>query len=92
MQPGYSTGAITIRLAASDDAEGIAKAFLQTADHHVTLDPERYSVPEFETIAARYREGGNIRPARVEPLSPSLRSAVVRSQDLWMHDLNSRRI
>ena len=51
------SAAITIRLAVSADAEGIAKTFLESAEHHARLDPQRYSVPEFDMIAARYREG-----------------------------------
>src|SRR5262245_26234271 len=39
------------------DAEGIARTFLESAEHHAELDPERYSIPVAETIAARYRKG-----------------------------------
>ena len=49
--------AITIRPALSTDADGIARTFLESAEHHAGLDPERYMVPAFETISARYREG-----------------------------------
>jgi ribosomal protein S18 acetylase RimI-like enzyme len=49
--------AITIRSAVSGDADGIARKFLESAEYHASLDPERYSAPAVETISARYREG-----------------------------------
>lgn len=49
--------AITIRLAVSEDADGIARTFLQSAEYHARLDPERYLTPAVEAISARYREG-----------------------------------
>lgn len=48
---------IVIRPAVSADADGIARTYLESAVHHASLDPERYSVPAIETIAVRYREG-----------------------------------
>jgi ribosomal protein S18 acetylase RimI-like enzyme len=48
---------ITIRPALTGDAEGIARTYLESAEYHASIDPERYSVPGFETILARYREG-----------------------------------
>jgi ribosomal protein S18 acetylase RimI-like enzyme len=48
--------AITIRPAVSEDANGIARTFLESAEYHALLDPERYSTPAVETISARYRE------------------------------------
>lgn len=51
------SAAITIRPAVSADADGIARTFLESADYHAQLDPERYSAPAVETISARYREG-----------------------------------
>ena len=56
---------VTIRPASPEDAHGIAHAFLQSAEHHATLDPWRYFVPNAETIAARYREGRQHPPAPV---------------------------
>jgi len=47
----------TIRPAVPGDADGIARTFLESAAHHAGLDPERYSVPALDLIAARYREG-----------------------------------
>ena len=51
-----SAVAITIRPAVSKDADGIARTFLQSAEYHATLDPERYAAPAFETISARYQQ------------------------------------
>jgi len=48
---------IAIGPAVSADAGGIARAFLESAEFHASLDPERYSVPTVEAISARYREG-----------------------------------
>jgi len=49
--------AIEIRPAVPEDADGIARTFLESAEYHAELDPERYSTPAVETISARYREG-----------------------------------
>ncbi|HEY6991566.1 MAG TPA: GNAT family N-acetyltransferase [Bryobacteraceae bacterium] len=49
--------AITIRPAVSEDADGIARTFLESAEYHACLDRERYWTPAIETISARYREG-----------------------------------
>jgi ribosomal protein S18 acetylase RimI-like enzyme len=51
------TATISIRPAAPADADGIAQAFVESAEYHVHLDYERYAVPAVETISARYREG-----------------------------------
>jgi ribosomal protein S18 acetylase RimI-like enzyme len=48
---------ITIRPARSEDAEGIARTFVESAEYHARVDPERYFAPAFETILGRYREG-----------------------------------
>ena len=48
---------ITIRPAVSGDADGIARTFLESAEYHTALEPERYSVPALEAISARYRDG-----------------------------------
>lgn len=47
---------ITIRLALSGDAEGIARTYLESAEYHACIDPERYSSPAYETILARYQQ------------------------------------
>jgi ribosomal protein S18 acetylase RimI-like enzyme len=49
--------ATVIRQASALDAEGIARVFLESADYHARLDPERYAVPDADAIAARYRDG-----------------------------------
>ena len=49
--------AIEIRPAVPEDADGIARTFLESAEYHAELDPERYSTPAVETISARYRVG-----------------------------------
>jgi GNAT superfamily N-acetyltransferase len=48
---------ITIRPALPGDAEGIARTYLESAEYHASIDPERYSVPALATILARYRDG-----------------------------------
>jgi GNAT superfamily N-acetyltransferase len=53
---GYPA-AVEIRPAVPEDADGIARTFLESAEYHAELDPERYSTPSVETISARYREG-----------------------------------
>ena len=51
-----STG-INIRPANSQDANGIAGIYMESAHYHASLDPERYGIPDAEFIKARYREG-----------------------------------
>jgi ribosomal protein S18 acetylase RimI-like enzyme len=46
---------ITVRDAIERDAPGIARAFLDSAEHHAQLDPARYFVPGAEAITHRYR-------------------------------------
>lgn len=48
---------ITIRPAVSEDANAIARTFLESAEYHARLDPERYLIPASETVSTRYREG-----------------------------------
>jgi ribosomal protein S18 acetylase RimI-like enzyme len=54
-QAAFSVG-ITVRPAVSEDADKIAGTFLESAEYHARLDPERYATPAIETISARYRE------------------------------------
>jgi len=49
--------ALEIRPAVPGDAYGIALTFLESAEYHAELDPERYLIPAVEMISARYREG-----------------------------------
>ena len=48
---------VTVRQAVSEDAAGIARTFVGSAEHHAQLDGERYAVPDIDAITARYREG-----------------------------------
>jgi len=48
---------ITIRPATPADAEAITRVYMESAEHHASLDPERYWLPDAEAITARYREG-----------------------------------
>jgi ribosomal protein S18 acetylase RimI-like enzyme len=57
MDEAPSSTAITIRPTLPQDADSITRIYLESADYHASLDPERYWVPEVEAIAARYREG-----------------------------------
>jgi GNAT superfamily N-acetyltransferase len=56
MGEAHYPAAIEIRLAVPDDADGIARTFIESAEYHAELDPERYSMPAFEAISSRYRE------------------------------------
>jgi ribosomal protein S18 acetylase RimI-like enzyme len=49
--------AVTIRPTTRDDAGGIARVFLETAEYHASLDGQRYAVPRIEKITERYRKG-----------------------------------
>jgi len=51
------SAAITIRAAVSEDADGITHIYLESANYHAQLEPERYGTPSAEAISARYREG-----------------------------------
>lgn len=57
---------LTIREATPDDAARIARAYLESAEHHARLDPERYAVPAVEAIVARYALGRQHAPATDE--------------------------
>ena len=54
---------ILVRKATAADAEAIAAVFLESAQFHSSLEPERYFVPEPSTIAERYRESRQHPPA-----------------------------
>ena len=56
--------AIRIRPASAADIDGIAHTFLESAEHHAPFDPERYLIPDFDSVAARYRTAGQ-HPAEV---------------------------
>lgn len=48
--------AIVIRPAVPEDAEAIARTYMESAEHHAGLDPGRYWIPDATAIEARYRE------------------------------------
>jgi ribosomal protein S18 acetylase RimI-like enzyme len=54
-EPRYPA-TIEIRPAVPGDADSIARTFLESAEYHAELDPERYSTPAVEMISSRYRE------------------------------------
>ena len=60
--------ALKIRPATAEDADGIARTFLESAEHHAPFDPERYSIPDFASVAARYRTGAQ-HPAGVTSIT-----------------------
>lgn len=49
--------ALRIRPAIAEDADGITRIYLESAEYHAQLDAERYFVPAAGETAARYREG-----------------------------------
>jgi GNAT superfamily N-acetyltransferase len=65
MPESTSLAAITIRPAVSEDAGGITRVYLESADYHAQLDSERYWKPSAEVISARYREGRQHPPESV---------------------------
>ncbi|HLK18685.1 MAG TPA: GNAT family N-acetyltransferase [Bryobacteraceae bacterium] len=48
---------IVIRPAIPEDSGGITEIFLDSAEYHAALDPERYGIPERAMISERYRSG-----------------------------------
>ena len=48
---------VSIRAASPTDAEAIARTYMESAEHHAGLDPDRYGIPDIESIVARYRKG-----------------------------------
>jgi ribosomal protein S18 acetylase RimI-like enzyme len=55
MDQESQTGTISIREASAKDIPKIASTFLESAEYHANLDPERYCVPRPETVSARYQ-------------------------------------
>jgi hypothetical protein len=51
----HSLSAI-VRPALPHDADGIARIFLESAEHRASLDSARYAVPSVVEIASRYRD------------------------------------
>lgn len=48
---------VSIRAATPEDAEAITRIYMQSAEHHALLDPERNQVPDPAVICERYRTG-----------------------------------
>ena len=49
--------AIQIRAARlPDDADGLARVYVASAEHHVALDPARYRVPPLDAVVGWYSE------------------------------------
>ena len=48
--------AITIRPAVPADAERIARPYMESAEYHARLDPERFALPAPEAVLTRYRQ------------------------------------
>jgi GNAT superfamily N-acetyltransferase len=46
---------VILRPAVFNDAPGIARSLLESAEHHARLDSERYFVPPLETLLTRYQ-------------------------------------
>src|SRR5689334_13314363 len=46
---------IDIRPAVAEDVAAIARTFVESAEHHARIDPQRYAVPEVESVSAQYR-------------------------------------
>ena len=49
--------AVIIRPAVPDDAEAIAQTYIESAEYHAGLDPDRYWIPAADSVVARYRDG-----------------------------------
>ena len=60
---------ITIRPAIAKDGDGIARTFLESAEHHASLDPARYAVPSIAELSARYRDGQQNPPGAAEDVT-----------------------
>ena len=57
MNEDPSPAAVTVRQAVSQDADGITRTYLESAEYHAGLDAARYGIPDAEEISARYRQG-----------------------------------
>jgi ribosomal protein S18 acetylase RimI-like enzyme len=97
MGDAHHPSPIKIRSAVPEDADGIAVAFLESAEYHAGLDPERYTTPAIEAISARYRAGRQHSRAgsKVMTLVAELESEIVgfvdaqleRSQDAMHREM-----
>jgi len=48
---------LLIRPAVPNDAAGIARVYMESAEHHARIDPERCHLPDAGFIEDRYRDG-----------------------------------
>ena len=48
---------LKIRPATAEDADAITSVYLESAEHHAAIDPERYTIPSRDFISERYRNG-----------------------------------
>ena len=89
---------LQIRQATVEDAVAIAGVYLESAEYHARLEPDRYGIPATEAVLARYRERGQQMPrpeADAVTLVAALDggvvgfvdAALVRSPDLMHRDL-----
>ena len=60
MRQAASVNTLNIRPATIEDAAAVARIFLESAEHHARLEPERYWIPDHESVVARYRERGQL--------------------------------
>lgn len=47
---------VEIREFTSQDAESVARLYIQSAEHHAELDPDFYRVPALEAVVAHYQD------------------------------------
>jgi GNAT superfamily N-acetyltransferase len=52
----------SIRPATSRDADDIAQVYIDSAQHHAEIDPDRYYIPTPPVVVERYRRGGQHPP------------------------------
>jgi hypothetical protein len=71
----------TIRHAVKEDADGITRTFLESAEHHAGLDSDLYFVPAAETIAALTKKDDSIRRRNAQKASRLSQSSVVKLLD-----------
>lgn len=87
MSPADKPTTPNIRPAAADDAEGITRVFMQSAEHHAGLDPDRYWQPSMESIAAQYRDRAQLMAADddIVTLVADLDGMIVGFVDVRLH-------
>ncbi len=76
---------IQIRPFHRSDAEGLARVYLESAHHHAAIDPDRYTIPGYEEVVVRYRNGEqHPDPARAVTLVAHEGRDVVGFIDAWL--------